>query len=100
MQLPSKWMEQAVDQLATLPGVGRKTALRLALHLLQRGDDQVERFTRAIDRSNEGQHLQLPTLPQPVRRSTLRHLQQSQPDFWRCVRGGRHSRRIGHRVHP
>jgi len=49
MQLPSKWMEQAVDQLATLPGVGRKTALRLALHLLQRGDDQVERFTRAID---------------------------------------------------
>lgn len=32
---PSKWLERAVDELAQLPGVGRKTALRLALHLLR-----------------------------------------------------------------
>ena len=30
----SALLEEAVDQLATLPGVGRRTALRLALHLL------------------------------------------------------------------
>lgn len=48
MQLPSKWMEAAVDQMATLPGIGRKTALRLVLHMLRRPDDQVERFTTAI----------------------------------------------------
>lgn len=56
MQLPSKWMEAAVDQLATLPGIGRKTALRLALHLLQRPDDQVSRFTRAIDQMKANTH--------------------------------------------
>ena len=33
---PSKLVERAVEQLSTLPGVGRKTALRLALHLLAR----------------------------------------------------------------
>jgi recombination protein RecR len=34
-QLPSKYLENAVSELAKLPGVGRKTALRLALHLLR-----------------------------------------------------------------
>lgn len=33
---PSKWLEKAVDQLSLLPGVGRKTALRLALYILRR----------------------------------------------------------------
>ena len=35
MDFPSKLIETAVEELAKLPGVGRKTALRLALHLLR-----------------------------------------------------------------
>ncbi|MCC9138897.1 recombination mediator RecR [Pontibacter silvestris] len=35
MNFPSKLIENAVEELAKLPGVGRKTALRLALHLLK-----------------------------------------------------------------
>ncbi len=34
-QLPSKLLEQAVNEMSKLPGVGRKTALRLILHLLR-----------------------------------------------------------------
>ncbi len=44
MELPSKHITEAVEQLATLPGIGRKTALRLALHLLKQNKDEVERF--------------------------------------------------------
>lgn len=32
---PSLWLEKAIDQFSMLPGIGRKTALRLALHLLR-----------------------------------------------------------------
>ena len=35
MEFPSKLIENAVGELARLPGIGRKTALRLALHLLK-----------------------------------------------------------------
>lgn len=35
MEYPSKLVEQAVEEIAKLPGIGRKTALRLALHLLR-----------------------------------------------------------------
>ncbi len=38
--LPSKYLESAVAELAKLPGVGRKTALRLALHLLRQDPTQ------------------------------------------------------------
>lgn len=41
-------MEEAVKALSTLPGVGKKTALRLALHLIHQPDEQVETFSRAI----------------------------------------------------
>lgn len=44
MELPSKHIAEAVEQLASLPGIGRKTALRLALHLLKQNPDEVERF--------------------------------------------------------
>lgn len=40
----------AVEQFATLPGIGRKTALRLVLHLLRRSDKDVEAFTTALSR--------------------------------------------------
>ena len=48
MELPSRLMEVAVDQMASLPGIGRKTALRLVLHLLKRDEERVDVFARAF----------------------------------------------------
>ena len=47
---PSKLLEDAVDAISTLPGVGRRSALRLALHLLKQPSENVHHFTSAIDR--------------------------------------------------
>jgi len=47
---PSILLEQAVNQMASLPGVGRRTALRLVLHLLRQSDEQVETFAGAFTR--------------------------------------------------
>ena len=44
----SKLLEEAVEEFATLPGIGRKTALRLVLHLLKQEDKEVERFGNTI----------------------------------------------------
>lgn len=49
MNIPSKILENAVDQIASLPGIGKKTALRLALSLLKREQSQVNDFVSAID---------------------------------------------------
>lgn len=48
MQFHSRLIEEAVDQMASLPGVGRKTALRLVLHLLKRDEEAVDRFANAF----------------------------------------------------
>ena len=45
---PSIVLEQAVNQMASLPGVGRRTALRLVLHLLRQKDEEVEAFAGAF----------------------------------------------------
>jgi len=45
---PSKLLEKAVNQFASLPGVGRKTALRLVLHLLNQSKQDVSTFGNAI----------------------------------------------------
>ena len=47
---PSILLENAVNQVASLPGIGRKTALRLVLHLLRQPLNEVEAFTSAISR--------------------------------------------------
>lgn len=47
-QYPSQLLEQAVQQFASLPGIGRKTALRLVLHLLRQDTDDVVRFADTI----------------------------------------------------
>jgi stage III sporulation protein SpoIIIAA len=44
----SKLLENAVNELARLPGIGKKTALRLALHLIRQDVQQVESFSGAI----------------------------------------------------
>ena len=50
MEFPSKLIENAVGELARLPGIGRKTALRLALHLLKAEMDTVLFDTRETAR--------------------------------------------------
>ena len=45
---PSTLLEKAVNEFAKLPGVGRKTAMRLVLHLLRQDADVVEAFGNAI----------------------------------------------------
>ncbi|MBO8445302.1 MAG: recombination protein RecR [Bacteroidetes bacterium] len=46
---PSKLLEEAVDAINMLPGVGRRSALRLALHLLRQPQENVHHFTAAIN---------------------------------------------------
>lgn len=48
MNIPSKYIEQAVDQVSSLPGIGRKTALRLVLELLKRKPEDIERFANSL----------------------------------------------------
>jgi recombination protein RecR len=48
MELPSAALERAVSELARLPGIGRRSALRLALHLIQQGDDRMLQLAEAI----------------------------------------------------
>lgn len=45
---PSQLLENAVNELSSLPGVGRKTALRFALYLLRQQVDCTERFADAL----------------------------------------------------
>ena len=47
---PSKLLEEAVDAIGSLPGVGSRSALRLALHLLKQPKESVHHFTEAINR--------------------------------------------------
>ena len=47
-QYSSKLLDDAVAQFAKLPGIGRKTALRLVLHLLREQKEEVSLFTEAI----------------------------------------------------
>lgn len=45
---PSLLLQNAVDELAALPGVGRKSALRFALHLLKQPKENIEKFGQSI----------------------------------------------------
>jgi recombination protein RecR len=45
---PSKLLELAVNEFSRLPGIGRKTALRLVLHLLRQPESDVDRFGNAL----------------------------------------------------
>ncbi len=48
MQLPSQLLQNAVDQFSKLPGIGKKTALRLVLHLLKQDEADVQHFGETI----------------------------------------------------
>jgi len=45
---PSILLENAVNEFARLPGIGRKSALRLVLHLLRQDEESVTRFTESV----------------------------------------------------
>ena len=47
---PSQLLEKAVCEFSKLPGIGRKTALRLVLDLLRRTEDEVDGFASAVTR--------------------------------------------------
>lgn len=53
MNLPSKLLNDAVDAFAALPGIGKKTALRLVLHLLQSPPEKTKQFSETIARMRE-----------------------------------------------
>lgn len=48
MEYPSRLIEQAVEEISRLPGIGKKTALRLALHLLKQPEESSERLAHAL----------------------------------------------------
>jgi recombination protein RecR len=48
MQFSSQLLENAVNEFAKLPGIGKKTALRLVLHLLKQEENNVQQFSEVI----------------------------------------------------
>ncbi|MCX6325933.1 MAG: recombination mediator RecR [Bacteroidia bacterium] len=55
-EFPSRLLENAVNEFASLPGVGRKTALRLVMNLLRRDTEEVRRFGESIIKLHEEIH--------------------------------------------
>ena len=53
---PSSALRDAVEAISSLPGVGSRSALRLALHLLKQPADKIHRFASAVDNLAEGVH--------------------------------------------
>jgi len=59
-KFPSRLLENAVNEFAKLPGIGRKTALRLVLHLLKQDKSEVDIFGNSlIQLRNEIKHCQV-----------------------------------------
>jgi recombination protein RecR len=54
LEYPSKLIEEAVNQVASLPGIGRKTALRLVLHLVREEKQHTHLLAEALVRLREG----------------------------------------------
>lgn len=48
-EYPSELLSNAVEAISSLPGVGRRSALRLALHLLKQPSENVHHFTDAVN---------------------------------------------------
>ncbi|HCD86367.1 MAG TPA: recombination protein RecR, partial [Algoriphagus sp.] len=53
MNFPSKLIEDAVTEISRLPGIGKKTALRLALHLLKQSEAHTEALALALSRMRQ-----------------------------------------------
>lgn len=55
-EFPSRLLENAVNEFASLPGVGRKTAFRLVMNLLRRDSEEVKKFGESILRLHDDIH--------------------------------------------
>jgi recombination protein RecR len=55
-EFPSRLLENAVNEFASLPGIGRKTAFRLVMNLLRRNAGEVRKFGESIIRLHEEIH--------------------------------------------
>ncbi len=55
-EFPSKLLENAVNEFASLPGIGRKTAFRLVMNLLRRDASEVKKFGESIIKLHEEIH--------------------------------------------
>lgn len=53
MEFPSKLIEDAVNEVAKLPGIGKKTALRLVLHLVKENETKTTALTEALDKMRQ-----------------------------------------------
>ena len=53
MEFSSKLLESAVNEMSQLPGIGKRTALRLVLHLLKQPKDQTEFLAQALVKMRE-----------------------------------------------
>ena len=54
--MPTKLLDDAVDAFMRLPGIGRRTAMRMVLHLLRQPEEVSERFGKAIERMRKETH--------------------------------------------
>jgi recombination protein RecR len=55
-EFPSRLLENAVNEFASLPGIGRKTAFRLVMNLLRRSSEEVTRFGESIIKLHDEIH--------------------------------------------
>jgi recombination protein RecR len=55
-EFPSRLLENAVNEFASLPGIGRKTAFRLVMNLLRRNSEEVKRFGESIIKLHDEIH--------------------------------------------
>ena len=53
MDLPSKLLSNAVDEISKLPGIGKSTALRLALHLVNKEEGDIDNLLKSIKQLKE-----------------------------------------------
>lgn len=53
MEYPSKLIEEAVNEISKLPGIGKKTAIRLALHLLKQPKDDTHLLSESLKKLRE-----------------------------------------------
>src|SRR5436189_6455317 len=53
MEFSSKLLEKAVNEMAQLPGIGKRTALRLVLHLLKQPSEQTQFLSQALTNMRE-----------------------------------------------
>lgn len=68
MELSSKLMQEAVDAFCKMPGIGKKTALRLVLFLMQQDEQEVKKLPMPLRRSRKASAIAsgatiLPTMP-------------------------------------